>query len=75
MTQRAGARTYARELYGRCAAALPAVADALRDVRALEERLVAHQRAATEALEAIPGAVGGQAHAGGERVGAEARGR
>lgn len=55
------ARTNARELHGRCAVVLPAIADALRDVRAYEERLVAHQRAAIEALEAIPGAVAARA--------------
>ena len=59
------ARTNARELHGRCAVVLPAIADALRDVRAYEERLVAHQRAAIEALEAIPGAVAARAHASG----------
>ena len=51
------ARTFAKELHARCVSALPCIADALRDVRALEERLVNHQRAATEALEAVAGAV------------------
>ena len=61
--QRAGAadcaRTCAREAHGRCAATLPVIADALRDVRAVEARLVAHQEACIQALDAIAGAVAG----------------
>tara|TARA_X000000368_G_scaffold416903_2_gene411896 strand:- start:335 stop:2140 length:1806 start_codon:yes stop_codon:yes gene_type:complete len=67
--QRAGvadcARMCAREAHGRCAATLPVIADALRDVRAAEARLVAHQHACIEALDAITGAVAARAHASG----------
>lgn len=67
--QRAGvadcARTCAREAHGRCAATLPVIADALRDVRAAEARLVAHQHACIEALDAITGAVATRAHTSG----------
>ena len=56
------ARTCAREAHGRCAATLPVIADALRDVRAAEARLVAHQHACIEALDAITGAVAARAH-------------
>ena len=56
------ARTCAREAHGRCAATLPVIADALRDVRAAEARLVAHQHACIEAHDAITGAVAARAH-------------
>ena len=51
------ARAYAKALYGRAEATLPALAAALSGVRAAEEQLASQQRAVVEALEAVPDAL------------------